>query len=183
MSVATMALAGMLTLSQSAAVPAQGSEAQIDQEENTTQLALAPGSVLDPSKVILADNVVIREDNDDDDDDNDGERVVERDRDRDVDVRADVEADTPGNWVGTLALSALGGGLVGALVGTSIYLLERPDGDAINISYWTAGGVLLGVGVGIVQIAVQEDRVSDAVGQRVLDDSKPAQTVGITVPF
>lgn len=171
--------AGLLSLAQTSGVPAEQPT-----EKQEIRLALAEGSVLDPSKALYADTVIVDDDDDDDD-------VVTTpppapppaEPTKEVDVHTNVEAESPGNWMGTLAVSALAGGLVGALVGTSIYLLERPDAEAINIGYWTGGGILLGVGVGAIQIALQEDRVDDALEARVLDDSPAPKVVGITLPF
>ena len=74
-------------------------------------------------------------------------------------VQADVESH---NYMGTLALSALGGGVLGALVGTSIYYLGDRH-HAQYIGYWAAGGVLVGAGVGLIQVMVQESRASSAL--------------------
>jgi hypothetical protein len=192
MSSLSIALVGLLGVTQSTAEPI----AQVSDPKPAIQLAadeqLSFGlpQLSDPAKVILADVVIEENEVDDDDDDDDRGRDRDRDRDRDgdrvrgeTDVEHHVETQEPENWAGTIAVSALAGGLVGALVGTSIYLLDRPDSPAINISYWTAGGVLLGVGVGVIQVAVQEKRVEEAVSQRVLDDSEPPRAFGLTVAF
>ncbi|MEO8213344.1 MAG: hypothetical protein ABI560_09130, partial [Myxococcales bacterium] len=87
-------------------------------------------------------------------------------------VHTDVESNH--NYMGTVAVSALMGGLVGVLVGGSIYFLGDRN-DAQNIGYWAAGGVLLGTGVGVVQIIVQESRASQATALNKLP-SDPAPT-------
>lgn len=87
-------------------------------------------------------------------------------------VHTDVESNH--NYMGTVAVSALMGGLVGVLVGGSIYFLGDRN-DAQNIGYWAAGGVLLGTGVGVVQIIVQENRASQATALNKLP-SDPAPT-------
>lgn len=97
--------------------------------------------------------------------------VVESPRANKV-VHTEVEPNR--NYMGTLAVSALMGGLVGVLVGGSIYYLGDRE-DAQNIGYWAAGGVLLGTGVGVVQIMVQEGRASNATALNKLP-SDPAPT-------
>ncbi|MEP6651766.1 MAG: hypothetical protein ABJA82_00315 [Myxococcales bacterium] len=87
-------------------------------------------------------------------------------------VHTDVESNH--NYMGTLAVSALMGGLVGVLVGGSIYFLGDRN-NAQNIGYWAAGGVLLGTGVGVTQIVVQESRASNATALNKLP-SDPAPT-------
>ena len=87
-------------------------------------------------------------------------------------VHSDVQQNH--NYMSTIAMSALMGGLAGGLVGGALYYLGDRD-EAIHIAYWAAGGVLVGTGVGIVQLAVQENRVSDATALRKLP-SDPAPT-------
>jgi hypothetical protein len=84
-------------------------------------------------------------------------------------VHADVSP--PHSYMGTIAGSALLGGLTGALVGGAIYFLGDQT-HAYNIGYWAAGGVLVGTGVGLAQIMVQEDRASRATALQ----SDPAPT-------
>jgi predicted membrane protein len=83
------------------------------------------------------------------------------------------------NYVGTIAVSALAGGLTGALIGGAIYLLDNQN-HPYNIAYWTAGGVLLGTGVGVVQVIVQENRASEAVALQRLP-SDPARTMRLSL--
>jgi hypothetical protein len=94
----------------------------------------------------------------------------------DTHVNKTVHTDVQSNhsYMGTLAVSALMGGLVGVLVGGSIYFLGDRH-NAENIGYWAAGGVLLGTGVGVVQIMVQESRASQATALNKLP-SDPAPT-------
>ncbi len=78
--------------------------------------------------------------------------------------------------MGTIAGGAFMGGAAGALIGGAIYFLgnqNHPD----NIAYWAAGGVLVGTGVGITQIMVQESRVSQATAQ----SSDPAPTLRLAL--
>ena len=86
-------------------------------------------------------------------------------------VHEDVQA--PHNAMATIAVSALMGGVVGALVGGSIYFLGARD-HAARIGIWTAGGVLLGTGVGVIQVVADESRASTAVSSAWKDD--PART-------
>jgi hypothetical protein len=73
-----------------------------------------------------------------------------------------VDADTHHNYMGTIAVNALMGGVAGVLVGGAIYYLGNQT-HAANIGYWAAGGVLVGTGVGLLQVAVEDGRASQAV--------------------
>jgi hypothetical protein len=73
-----------------------------------------------------------------------------------------------GNYVATVAGSALAGGLVGALIGGAVFWIDDEDQDWTDLGYWAAGGVLLGAGAGVVQVVVQESRASKAVAERRL---------------
>lgn len=83
------------------------------------------------------------------------------------------------NYMTTIAVSALMGGLVGGLVGGAVYYLGDRN-HAVNIAYWAAGGVLVGTGVGIMQLVVQENRVSEATTLRKLP-SDPAPTLRLAL--
>jgi hypothetical protein len=78
---------------------------------------------------------------------------------RRTEVHADVSP--PHNYVETIAVSAFAGALTGGLIGGAIYLLDNQT-HPYNIAYWAAGGTLVGTGLGVVQIMVQESRVSEA---------------------
>lgn len=91
-------------------------------------------------------------------------------------VHADVRG--PSNYMSTIAVSALMGGLAGGLIGGAIYYLGDRD-DAINIAYWAAGGVLVGTGVGITQVIVQESRVSNATASRFPSDPAPTYRLAL----
>jgi hypothetical protein len=83
-----------------------------------------------------------------------------------------VHAEPNRNYMGTIAVSALMGGVAGALVGGAIYYLgdqEQPR----NIAYWAAGGVLVGTGVGLVQVMTQETRINNATAMRLPSDPAP----------
>ena len=87
----------------------------------------------------------------------------------------------PRNYMSTIAISALMGAVAGALVGGAIYYLDdEPRGNARNIAYWAAGGVLVGTGVGLTQVLVQENRATDATSSRRLP-SDPAPTVKVAL--
>lgn len=80
------------------------------------------------------------------------------------------------NYMGTIFGSAFAGGAAGALIGGAIYFLGSQT-HPINIAYWAAGGVLVGTGVGIAQIMVQESRVSQATAMT----SDPAPTLRLAL--
>jgi hypothetical protein len=92
--------------------------------------------------------------------------------------RTVVTEDRPRNYMGTIAFSALMGGLLGALVGGAVYYLDNQD-HAYNIAYWAAGGVLLGTGVGIVNVAADESRADRAVGLNHPKDPVPTYRVSL----
>jgi hypothetical protein len=77
------------------------------------------------------------------------------------------------NYMSTIAISALMGGLAGVLVGGALYFLVDDQDHAPRIGYWAAGGVLVGTGVGLAQVMVQESRASRAVASMPTD---PAPT-------
>jgi hypothetical protein len=92
-------------------------------------------------------------------------------------VHTDVESNH--NYMTTIAVSALMGGIAGGLVGGAVYYLGSRD-NAVNIAYWAAGGVLVGTGVGLVQLMVQENRVSEATALRKLP-SDPSPTLRLAL--
>ncbi len=77
------------------------------------------------------------------------------------------------NYMSTLALSAIMGGVLGAVVGAAVYFIDKGE-HARNIAYWTAGGVLVGAGVGLVEVLVEESRTSAAMSNAPAD---PAPTL------
>lgn len=87
-------------------------------------------------------------------------------------VHEDVQA--PHNVMTTITVSALMGGIAGLLVGGAIYYLADNQNHAARIGVWAAGGVLVGTGVGIVQVAADESRANTAVSQLWSPD--PART-------
>jgi hypothetical protein len=82
------------------------------------------------------------------------------------------------NYMGTIAVSALMGGVAGALVGGAIYYLGDQD-HPYNIAYWAAGGVLVGTGVGLVQLMTQESRVSNASAMHLPTDPAPTYRLAL----
>jgi len=84
----------------------------------------------------------------------------------------------PRSYMGTIAFSALMGGLLGALVGGAVYYLDNQD-HAYNIAYWAAGGVLLGTGVGVVNVLADESRAERAVGLHHPKDPVPTYRVSL----
>jgi len=77
------------------------------------------------------------------------------------------------NYMGTIFVSALAGGLAGVLVGGSLYYLADNQTHAARIGYWAAGGVLVGAGVGLTQVIVQESRAERATAMRLPTDPAP----------
>jgi len=80
------------------------------------------------------------------------------------------------SYMGTIAGSAFAGGAAGALVGAAIYFLGSQT-HPYNIAYWAAGGVLVGTGVGIAQVMVQESRVDRATAMT----ADPAPTLRLAL--
>lgn len=76
-----------------------------------------------------------------------------------------VTEDRPHNYMATIAVSALMGAVAGALIGGAIYYLDNQD-HPYNIAYWAAGGVLVGTGVGLINVMVDESRAERAVASR-----------------
>ena len=70
--------------------------------------------------------------------------------------RREVARHHDSNYMGTIAVSALMGALAGGLIGGSLYFLSDDQHHPQRIGYWAAGGVLVGAGVGVLQIATQE---------------------------
>ncbi len=88
-------------------------------------------------------------------------------------TRATVVEHEQHNYMTTIAVSALMGGLAGALVGGSIYYLSDHQNHAARIGYWAAGGVLVGGAVGVTQVIVQEGRVDRATASNLPTDPAP----------
>jgi hypothetical protein len=85
----------------------------------------------------------------------------------------------PHNVMTTVTVNALMGGIAGLLVGGAIYYLADNQQHAGRIGLWAAGGVLVGTGVGIVQVAADESRANRAVSQLWAPD--PARTYRVAL--
>ena len=96
-------------------------------------------------------------------------------------VRKEVHEDVspPHNAMATIAVSALMGGLAGLLVGGAIYYLNDHQEHATRIGYWAAGGVLVGAGVGVVQVIADESRASQAVSSIWSPDPAPTYRLAL----
>jgi len=77
------------------------------------------------------------------------------------------------NYMTTVAVSALMGGVAGVLVGGSLYFLADNREHGTRIGYWAAGGVLVGAVVGVTQVVVQEGRVDRTTAERLPSDPAP----------
>ena len=69
------------------------------------------------------------------------------------------------SYMSTIAGNAFMGGLAGALIGGAIYYLHDNQTNPRRIIYWAAGGVLVGAGVGVIQVVVQESRTENISAQ------------------
>ena len=101
--------------------------------------------------------------------------VVAEPRTRKV-VNADVQPNH--NYMSTIAVSALMGGVAGGLIGGAIYYLGDRN-DAMNIAYWAAGGVLVGTGVGLINIFTDESRADRAAGAQLPRDPVPTYRLSL----
>jgi hypothetical protein len=77
------------------------------------------------------------------------------------------------SYMSTIAVSALMGGVAGALVGGSLFFLADDQTHARRIAYWAAGGVLVGATVGVVQVSVEESRADRMVATHLPTDPAP----------
>ena len=85
----------------------------------------------------------------------------------------------PRNAMTTIAVSALMGGLAGLLVGGAIFYLNDHQEHGSRIGIWAAGGVLVGTGVGAIQVVADESRATAAVSQLWRPD--PATTYRVAL--
>lgn len=93
--------------------------------------------------------------------------------------RTYVTEDRPHNYMSTIAVSALMGAVAGVLIGGAIYYLDTPREHPERIGYWAAGGVLVGTGVGIINIVTDESRADRAVGSRLPSDPVPTYRLSL----
>jgi hypothetical protein len=92
--------------------------------------------------------------------------------------RTVVTEDKPTNYMATIAGSALLGGVAGALIGGAIYLLDDQE-HPYNIAYWAGGGVLVGTGIGVINVIANENRAERAVGTRFEKDPVPTYRLSL----
>ncbi|HEY6476809.1 MAG TPA: hypothetical protein VI456_09535 [Polyangia bacterium] len=85
----------------------------------------------------------------------------------------------PHNVMTTITVSALMGGIAGLLVGGAIFYLADNQEHAGRIGIWAAGGVLVGTGVGIIQVAADESRANTAVSQVWSRDPAPTYRLAL----
>ena len=83
----------------------------------------------------------------------------------------------PKPYMSTIVWSAFLGGLGGALIGGAVYFLDDQEHPA-RIGMWAAGGVLVGTGIGIVNVATDESRAERAVA-RLPRDPVPTYRVSL----
>jgi hypothetical protein len=85
----------------------------------------------------------------------------------------------PRNIMATITISALLGAVAGAAIGTAIYALDTPRENPGRIGYWAAGGVLVGTGIGVINVLVDENRAERAVGARLPSDPVPTYRLSL----
>jgi hypothetical protein len=90
-----------------------------------------------------------------------------------------VTEDHPHNYMATIAVSALMGAVAGALIGGAIYYLDTPREHPERVGYWAAGGVLVGTGVGLINVMADESRSERAVSQNLPRDPVPTYRVSL----
>jgi hypothetical protein len=93
--------------------------------------------------------------------------------------RSVITEDKPHNYMATVALSAFMGAVAGALIGGAIYMLDTPRDHAERVGYWAAGGVLVGTGIGIINVVADENRAERAVSSRLPQDPVPTYRVSL----
>jgi hypothetical protein len=93
--------------------------------------------------------------------------------------RTYVTEDHPHNIVATITVSALLGAVAGALIGGAIYYLDTPRDNPQNIGYWAAGGVLVGTGIGVINVIVDENRADRAAGAQLQKDPVPTYRLSL----
>jgi hypothetical protein len=87
--------------------------------------------------------------------------------------RTVVTQENPHNYVATVFVSALLGGIGGALIGGAIYYLDTPREHPARIGYWAAGGVLVGTGIGVINVIADESRAERAISNHLPTDPVP----------
>ncbi len=69
----------------------------------------------------------------------------------------------------TITRSAFLGALLGAMLGSSFYIITRRQISAWNILYFGAGGVFFGATVGLIEVAVRESQPAPQRAEQRLD--------------
>ena len=93
--------------------------------------------------------------------------------------RTVVTEDKPHNYMATITVSALMGAVAGVLIGGAIYYIDTPREHPERIGYWAAGGVLVGTGIGIINVVTDESRAERAVSQHLPTDPVPTYRVSL----
>jgi hypothetical protein len=93
--------------------------------------------------------------------------------------RTVVTEDKPHNDMATIAGSALMGAVAGALIGGAVYYLDTPREHPERIGYWAAGGVIVGTGIGLINVMADESRAERAVSQHLPSDPVPTYRVSL----
>jgi len=93
--------------------------------------------------------------------------------------RTYVTEDRPHNYMATIAVSALMGAVAGALIGGAIYFLDTPREHPERVGFWAAGGVLVGTGVGLINIFTDESRADRAAGAQLPRDPVPTYRLSL----
>jgi MFS family permease len=88
-----------------------------------------------------------------------------------------------GSYMGTIALNALFGAVAGGLVGGALYYLSDDQTHAQRIAYWAAGGVLVGAGIGVVQIMADSRTESVAMSKLPHDPAPTYRLALLTTRF
>jgi len=83
-----------------------------------------------------------------------------------------------GSYMGTIALNALFGAVAGGLVGGAIYYLSDNQTHAQRIAYWAAGGVLVGAGIGVVQV-MADNRTESVAMSKLPHDPAPTYRLAL----
>ena len=74
-----------------------------------------------------------------------------------------VSGDHPQNFMATIAESTFFGALTGVLIGGAVYLLDDPRRDPQHVYLWGAGGAVVGLGIGLINVAADHDYRERAV--------------------
>ncbi|HVZ73158.1 MAG TPA: hypothetical protein VHJ20_12345 [Polyangia bacterium] len=85
----------------------------------------------------------------------------------------------PHNYMSTIAVSALMGGVAGIVVGGAIYYLNDNRSHGDRILYWGAGGVLVGTAVGVAQVVSEESRLDRATSSNLPTDPAPTYRIAL----